>query len=73
VERLLAIGTALNTWDAEILESLKQEREAAEREAAERKAAELENIPWATEEDLKPFMVAMALSLQTKLKSKLNN
>lgn len=53
VERLLAIGTALNTWDAEILESLKQEREAAEREAAERKAAELENIPWATEEDLK--------------------
>ena len=40
-------------WDVEILESLKQEREAAEREAAERKAAELENIPWATEEDLR--------------------
>ena len=53
VEKLLAIGTALNAWDAEILESLKQEREAAEREAAERKAAELENIPRATEEDLR--------------------
>lgn len=43
VEKLLAIGTALNKWDAEILESLKQER----------KAAELENVPWATDEDLR--------------------
>ena len=46
VETLLAIGTALNAWDAEILESL-------EREAAERKAAELERVSWATEEDLR--------------------
>lgn len=51
VETLLAIGTALNAWDAEIMESLK--REAAKREAAKREAVELERVPWATDADLR--------------------
>lgn len=46
VETLLAIGTALNAWDAEIMESLK-------REAAKREAAKLERVPWATDADLR--------------------
>lgn len=54
VEMLLAIGTALNAWDAEILESLKQEREAAEKEAAEKaRKAERRHTRLATEADLR--------------------
>ena len=54
VEMLLTIGTALNAWDAEILESLKQEREAAEREAAEKaRKVERRHTRLATEADLR--------------------